>query len=56
MNDEKKPNETERKAPLPLPPETPPAEPGAPKKAPFVFKILPADPKNAFDFEDVADK
>lgn len=23
---------------------------------PFVFKIVPADPKNAFDFEDVADK
>lgn len=22
----------------------------------YVFKILPADPKNAFDFEDVADK
>jgi hypothetical protein len=27
----------------------------APKK-PFVFKIVPADPKNAFNFEDVADK
>jgi len=22
----------------------------------YVFKILPIDPKNAFDFEDVADK
>ena len=22
----------------------------------YVFKIAPADPKNAFDFEDVADK
>lgn len=22
----------------------------------YVFKILPVDPKNAFDFEDVADK
>ena len=22
----------------------------------YVFKILPANPKNAFDFEDVADK
>jgi hypothetical protein len=30
------------------------AEP-APKK-PYVFKILPADPKNSLDFEDVADK
>ena len=24
--------------------------------AKYVFKILPANPKNAFDFEDVADK
>lgn len=30
-------------------------EAAAPKK-PYVFKIVPADPKNAFDFEDVADK
>jgi hypothetical protein len=28
----------------------------APKKPAYVFKIVPADPKNAFDFEDVADK
>lgn len=28
----------------------------ASEKKPFVFKIVPADPKNAFDFEDVADK
>ncbi len=37
----------------------PAAEPGPetpPKKAPYVFKILPADPKNSLDFEDVADK
>ena len=32
----------------------PPAEP--PPKKPYVFKILPADPKNSLDFEDVADK
>ena len=29
---------------------------GAPAKPKYVFKIAPADPKNAFDFEDVADK
>ncbi len=30
---------------------------GKPKKpAPFVFRFLPADPKNALDFEDMADK
>ena len=28
----------------------------APTKARYVFKIVPADPKNSFDFEDVADK
>lgn len=28
----------------------------APAKAKYVFKILPVDPKNSFDFEDVADK
>lgn len=29
----------------------------APKKGlDYVFKIAPADPKNAFDFEDIADK
>ena len=26
------------------------------RKPGYVFKIVPADPKNAFDFEDVADK
>lgn len=31
------------------------AEPQARGKD-YVFKIAPADPKNAFDFEDVADK
>ncbi len=28
----------------------------ATKKSKYVFKILPVDPKNSFDFEDVADK
>ena len=27
-----------------------------PKKPKYEFKIVPADPKNSFDFEDVADK
>jgi hypothetical protein len=28
----------------------------APRKPKYEFKILPVDPKNSFDFEDVADK
>ena len=32
------------------------AEDGKKDAAKYVFKILPANPKNAFDFEDVADK
>lgn len=28
----------------------------APPKPKYEFKILPVDPKNNFDFEDVADK
>ncbi|HEX6883730.1 MAG TPA: hypothetical protein VF530_10135 [Planctomycetota bacterium] len=53
MPDEKKPSEPEAPAQAPQKPET---KAEAPKKAPYVFKIVPADPKNAFDFEDVADK
>ena len=53
MTDEKKPSEPE---PSPKAPAKPEAKAEAPKKAPYVFKIVPADPKNAFDFEDVADK
>lgn len=36
----------------------PPPAPQDPKPAglKYVFKIAPADPKNSFDFEDVADK
>ena len=30
--------------------------PGAAKKPRYEFKILPVDPKNSFNFEDVADK
>jgi len=33
-----------------------PAEAKKPAGMNFVFKIAPADPKNSFDFEDVADK
>jgi hypothetical protein len=34
-----------------------PQDAGAAKKAlGYTFKFAPADPKNAFDFEDVADK
>lgn len=29
---------------------------GGKKGIDYVFKIVPADPKNSFDFEDVADK
>ncbi len=43
---EEPPKAVEKKAP----------EEGEKKKPPYVFKILPADPKNSFDFEDVADK
>ncbi|HVS18260.1 MAG TPA: hypothetical protein VMT18_06655 [Planctomycetota bacterium] len=32
------------------------AEDGQKDAAKYVFKIVPANPKNAFDFEDVADK
>jgi len=44
--------------PAPPPEKAPPAEAdgAAAPKPKYVFKIVPADPKNAFDFEDVADK
>jgi len=53
MPDDKKPSEPEPASKAQNKPE---AKPEAPKKPPYVFKIVPADPKNAFDFEDVADK
>jgi hypothetical protein len=34
----------------------PPLKEEPKKKLDYVFKIVPADPKNSFDFEDVADK
>ena len=33
-----------------------PKDPAQKKSLDYVFKIAPADPKNAFNFEDVADK
>jgi hypothetical protein len=53
MPDDKKQSEPEAPAKAQ---KTPEAKSEAPKKPPYVFKIVPADPKNAFDFEDVADK
>lgn len=38
----------------PQPPSTP--DPKKPAGLNYVFKFSPADPKNSFDFEDVADK
>jgi hypothetical protein len=32
------------------------AETGETRKSRYEFKILPVNPKNSFDFEDVADK
>lgn len=56
MKDEKKPEPAPSKTP-----DAPETKAGkeptdAPRKPGYVFKIVPADPKNAFDFEDVADK
>jgi hypothetical protein len=53
MKDEKKTSEADTKAKAAG---TEKKEEQAPPKKPYVFKIVPADPKNAFDFEDVADK
>ena len=51
---EKKAESGAEKLPDRAKPGEPPPEP--PPKKPYVFKILPADPKNSLDFEDVADK
>jgi len=57
MTTEKKSDESDPKprSPASTTDQQPEAAPAA-KKTPYVFKIVPADPKNAFDFEDVADK
>ena len=56
MKDEKKPSEPDIPAKAPASGEKKKEDAAAPKKPGYVFKIVPADPKNAFDFEDVADK
>jgi len=58
MTDPKQPTDEQPAAPQKKEPE-PRADDAKPKKASgldYVFKIAPADPKNNFDFEDVADK
>jgi hypothetical protein len=57
MPPDQKPDESDPKpkSPASTTDKQPEAAPAA-KKPPYVFKIAPADPKNAFDFEDVADK
>lgn len=54
---EQRADEASTEKPGSPPGETQSSDPSeAPKKPRYVFKIAPADPKNAFDFEDVADK
>ena len=54
MNDPKKPSEAESKPKAKAASDQ--RDEAQAKKPGYVFKIVPADPKNAFDFEDVADK
>jgi len=57
MTPEKKSDDTDPKPTSPASTTDKQAEAAPPAKKPgYVFKIVPADPKNAFDFEDVADK
>jgi hypothetical protein len=54
---EKREGETRADAANPNDDQKAEAEEQAPaEKAKYVFKIAPANPRNAFDFEDVADK
>lgn len=59
------PNEPKKHDEKPAGPSKPPTPDRKPTDEPedperpgmnYVFKIAPADPKNSFDFEDVADK
>jgi hypothetical protein len=54
----RKEEEAQATTPPPSDDKTPPKTPKDPKKpaSGYVFKFAPADPKNSFDFEDVADK
>ena len=56
-NPERKEDEAKKSEP-PAPAAKPPAQPADPAapKPKYVFKIVPADPKNSLDFEDTADK
>ena len=60
MSDPKEPTPDPTEAPKPDGPQAEKEgrteDKAAPEKPRYVFKILPADPKNSFDFEDVADK
>jgi hypothetical protein len=51
-------DEDPKATPAPPPDPSRPPQPADAKPAglKYVFKIAPADPKNSFDFEDVADK
>lgn len=56
-NENKRNEEDAAKAKAPAKDAPPVADAGKPKTGlDYVFKIAPADPKNSFDFEDVADK
>ncbi|MCK6445951.1 MAG: hypothetical protein L6Q99_06110 [Planctomycetes bacterium] len=57
MKEEKRNDEAKPSTPPPTDPKKAHAEkdPAAPKPK-YVFKIVPADPKNTLDFEDTADK
>ena len=59
MKEQRKDEETPAAPQKALEPEASAQKPGEPAKPAglkYVFKIAPADPKNSFDFEDVADK
>jgi hypothetical protein len=56
MKDEQRKDEPAKPTPPPKADDKQaPPDPAAPKPK-YVFKIVPADPKNTLDFEDTADK
>lgn len=56
MSDSKQPHKDEDPKPETASPREETPEAKEEPKPKYEFKILPADPKNNFDFEDVADK
>ena len=54
MSDSK--HRPEPESPKPARPDTEQDEEQPASAKPYVFKIVPANPKNTLDFEDVADK